>query len=277
MKKRDITIIIKTFERKKCLFRLLKSIKENYWNEIKVIIADDSKKSSKKEADKLFKDIIRVYIVLPYDVGPSIGRQKMLKEVKTPYFVLCDDDFVFEKKINFYHFIKKMEQEQIDILWGDFINEIPCLLRTISFLKKIIHWQIKLNLLNKRYVSTFFGKITNNFKVNNTISNRFICELNSSYGNFGNSDIKKVDFTNNFFIWKTERVVKEGWWHWLSHIWPEHLEFFLRMKNKKVKVGYTAEMKILHKQVFKIGYLLKRFRNKKNNINYITKDGIVKS
>ena len=45
---KNLTIVIKTFERKKSLKRLLNSL-EKYYKNIKIIIADDSKKVIKKK------------------------------------------------------------------------------------------------------------------------------------------------------------------------------------------------------------------------------------
>jgi len=68
----DITILITTFKRPEALKRLLKSIKK-YYPKIKILVNDDSE----------------------YDKGVSWSRNYLVSQVKTPYYLLLDDDFVF--------------------------------------------------------------------------------------------------------------------------------------------------------------------------------------
>lgn len=93
----DITIVIKTFERKKSLICLLRSI-QKYYPDVFIIIVDDSKKSYREEILNSFRDLNINYIVTEFDIGLSEGRNILLRNVKTKYFMLCDDDFEFDKR-----------------------------------------------------------------------------------------------------------------------------------------------------------------------------------
>ena len=80
----DVTIIIKTFERPEALHALITSIRERY-GDIGILVANDGTKPV--EGD------FGLY-TMPYDSGLSAGRNLLLSQVNTPYFVLMDDDFL---------------------------------------------------------------------------------------------------------------------------------------------------------------------------------------
>lgn len=82
-----MTFIIHTFKRPDCLSRLLESIKEYYPN-TPVIVYDDSE----------------------FDRGLSWGRNHLVSQVKTKYFLLLDDDFVFTNETKIERLVEKAEQ-----------------------------------------------------------------------------------------------------------------------------------------------------------------------
>ena len=122
----DITIIIKTFERPRSLHRLLKSI-FFYYPDVKVVVADDSADPEKTNREVMGrwpgKDI--EYLALPYDVGLSEGRNRALARVKTPYFVLCDDDFVFDRRTNLELMKRQLEEHKVDLVAGMYFESNP--------------------------------------------------------------------------------------------------------------------------------------------------------
>src|SRR2546427_13209337 len=93
----NTTIIIKTFERYDSLSYLLSSIaKMNL--PCPVMIADDSRTSYKDDIQRKYGRLIKDYIVLPFDSGLSKGRNVLVDNVRTKYFLLCEDDFIFEER-----------------------------------------------------------------------------------------------------------------------------------------------------------------------------------
>lgn len=102
----DITFIIQTFLRPACLDKLLKSI-EKYYPDVPVLIYDDSE----------------------YDRGLSWGRNYLVSQVKTKYFLLLDDDFVFTSKTKIEKLVAKAEQGY-DLVAGALLQD-----------KKIIHYE----------------------------------------------------------------------------------------------------------------------------------------
>ena len=95
----DITFIVKTFERFYCIKRLVKSIFK-YYPDANILIADDSEVSCKTYFYKKYGDGNITVYELEKDCGLSYGRNFLLERVKTKYFVLLDDDFVFDKRTN---------------------------------------------------------------------------------------------------------------------------------------------------------------------------------
>ena len=54
---KDVTIIVKTFDRYNCLKKLLKSIRK-YYNDIPILIGDDSLNSCEEKVRKEIKDTL---------------------------------------------------------------------------------------------------------------------------------------------------------------------------------------------------------------------------
>lgn len=269
--KLNITGIIKTFDRSSCLEKLLRSVKENRGNMwFNFIIADDSKISSKTKITMMFWDIVEEYIEMPYDSWISKWRQIALEKIKTKYFLLCDDDFIFSEKINFSYLLEILEKNKLDILGGTLDDKPEFLYRIGSFFSQIKKKKYKNAcsiLLKKKINRTFFGEIiTWEFEY---------WKYKFEYWKYHekiSEDLFMVDYVSNFFLWRTDSIRDAWWWKSLGKIGNEHGLFYVRMKENKLKVailkkGFTA----IHRQIFSIKYLLKRFRkydNKKSEEDF---------
>ena len=105
-----VTLIIKTFERPKCIDRLVYSIKMKYPN-LTIIVADDSLKNRSIKGVE--------HLRMPYDSGVSAGRNLALSKVDTPYVVTLDDDFVFNDRTNLERWLEILENTNLDIVGGN--------------------------------------------------------------------------------------------------------------------------------------------------------------
>lgn len=257
----DVTFIIKTFERPECIKRLVKSIYKYYKDAI-VLIGDDSKISCKKYIEQKYYDKnIKVY-ELPKDCGLSYGRNYLLNEVKTKYFVLLDDDFMFDKKTNIEEALEIINNKNIDILGG--------FIRNYKIVHSIFDRIIVLGQLVFRYelASNYIGKIRQNGKT-----------LFVDYEKFRFPDYEEVDLVMNFFIAKTESVLRSKWDDDLKL--QEHTAFFYKAQLNGLKVAFTNKLSIRHMPVQLKAYSSFRGRNfskifmEKNNIDKIisTYDG----
>ena len=252
----EITILIKTFERKKVLIRAIKSVLKFYPN-INIIIGDDSKVSCEEEIKGKFKNKnIKVYN-LPYDCGISYGRNFILKKVKTKYFCLMDDDFVFDKKTHLEDALNILKEKNLSIIGGHVRNYkiIKNFKDKIIFLiQKILKYEIPTNYIGK---FTLLKKDT----------------LKVEYVVHSFPDYTDTEITLNFFIGVTKDILNNLWDEELKL--QEHTAFFYKAKKNKFKIGYTNKLSIRHCPVQNKDYEKKRKRNysqlfmQKNNLNKI--------
>ena len=94
----NTVITIKTFERPKCLFALLRSIRL-LPQPIDVIIGDDSAQSSENESREILGDWLVSYMDLPYNSGAGYGRNRIVEkalDLGYGYFVMSDDDYIVQ-------------------------------------------------------------------------------------------------------------------------------------------------------------------------------------
>jgi len=200
----DITICIKTFERLDAVTRLLNSIITLFNYKYTILIADDSKYNNKHKFDK-YKNLI--YYHLPYDSGLSAGRNFLIDKVKTTYFIICDDDFIFTQDTKIEKMKNLLIKYNLDILGGRYNN------------------------VNNR------DSIGKNFKIENNVL--YITPIeNDSPG------VIYCDMVPNFFIAKTKKIKKLRWDESLKIM--EHSDFFIRAKNMNYKVGYINDIYIIH-------------------------------
>lgn len=209
--KEEVTLIIKTFERYNCLNNLLISIR-TYYPELLVIIADDSKVKQPIELEPHWR-----LMELPFDVGLSAGRNQLVDEVKTPYFILLDDDFEIVEKTRFEFFYETIKRSQdLDILGGALIEQT----------------QEQTNWRNK-----WRGNLSFN---NGVLTMSTVLKRDSRF------DYIKCDYVLNFFIAKTKNIQCLRWDDELKL--NEHFDFFIRAKQARLNVGFLEKVKIFHHQ-----------------------------
>ncbi len=197
-----LTAIVKTFERPKTLKRLIESIRRSYPN-MQIIIVDDSKTPS------CFDDVET--IVLPYDSGVSLGRQRALEAVKTPYVLLLDDDFIFYSETKLEAAMHKMEQNpEIDIMGGEVVNLPSC--KVSEYKNAGLHPTSAQSL---KAPGSMIGVMP------------------------------VYDKVPNFYIARTERLKLVGWDARIKRL--DHADFFTRAKGVLLSV-MNKEFKILHAQ-----------------------------
>lgn len=248
----ELTIIIKTFSRKKSLKKLLESlIKENIV-EYEILILDDSKINYKEFILKQFDKKLKIkYIISEFDVGISKGRNLLLKNVKTPYFLLCDDDYRFDKRSNIKETLKIFKKNKYDILGGSFynrytINNFYEIFLTLKSPKRFLYW-----ILKKEEKSNFIGY----FYLENR--NLYLKKIESN-GNL----LIDIDIVNNFFIADTKKIKEIG--GWLEELkMGEHEEFFYRGKQNNLKIGFFNNFGIQHYPIR--SYFYQKYRKRTNN------------
>ena len=85
---RDVTIGISAFRRPGCVERLVESIRRYYPNS-QIIIGDNGDQPAN------IRDPHVTYLRLPFNIGLSATRNRIVDSLQTPYLWLLDDDFEF--------------------------------------------------------------------------------------------------------------------------------------------------------------------------------------
>jgi glycosyltransferase involved in cell wall biosynthesis len=228
----DVTIIIKTLERKLQLMNQLKSIEALKFKG-QIIVADDSLQPYGDEVVKKFPKLNIKYIELPFDTGTSKGRNIMLEKVETQYFILCDDDFIFEPRTRIPLMKKYLIENELDLLGGffyEFWGESK--------------WQ---NRLLKASIFLFKHKIVLPPFFTYFYNGDFIVQDNKCKVEeiLINENLVSCDITHNFFIAKTNSIKNIGGWNELLK-GGEHHNFFLRAKRGGLKIGATNKCGVIH-------------------------------
>lgn len=241
----EVTIIIKTLDRCDCLINLLDSIFKKY-PKIRVLVGDDSEISSKEKILSKFNQYNLQYYNLEKDCGLSAGRNFLLNKIQTRYFVLADDDFVFDQKTNLERAVQILEEKKLDII-GGYIRNYKIVKsnwdRLFVLIQKILKYELPTNYIGtlKMEGNTFYADYTVH-----------------SFPEFAETDL-----VLNFFLAKTERIKEIHGWDPKLKL-QEHTEFFYRVKLNNLKVGFTNELSVQHHPVKLKKYSEKRNRNYTN-------------
>jgi hypothetical protein len=243
----DVTLIIKTFERRDALCTLLDSIRAYGWTSAPLLIADDSRNPYRDYILQHYGDLVDTYLLLPFDTGLSEGRNELLRRVETKYFVLNDDDFVYDERTRLRWMYDYLEDTDIELL-GGMVYDV-----------ERIRWP---DLKGGSVKSGIRSAARTAFDAWNIV----VCNRRESplhfYGNIevedGTVSLKHIpftgpvmtcDFTLNFFMASTEAVRNkpEGWDPDLKL--SEHWEFFYRSKLTGLHVAMTNRSSCLHSRV----------------------------
>lgn len=230
----DISILIKTLDREAHLIQLLSSISKFRFKG-PVFIADDSKIPYGNRIQSLFPDLSITYLELPFDIGTAEGRNRMLELVQTPYFLLCDDDFVFDRRTRIPLMKKLLQDYELDILGGVFrqhnrkTRQGKYLLRFNSFLNRF-GW-----VLPSTQIYEYHAGIT--IEAENIAMNSIPYQ----------DPVTVCDLIHNFFLARTDKVKVFGGWNSILK-GGEHQNFFIRAKLAGLKVGTTRRCGVIHDQ-----------------------------
>ena len=208
----DVTIAIKTFERPDSLRDLLVSIRQ-FYPKTRIIVADDSKKPYAPQMAREFSNV--ECISLPFDVGISVGRNEMLKRIKTKYFVLCDDDFLFYEQTKLEEFKRILDETDIELVGGVFMNKSD----TGKFDKP------------HTYAGHLVFDSPRNLRLDFVKPDR---------------NVIRCDLVHNFFMANTQALItKTGGWDPRFKI-SEHTIFFWKAKKNGLKVAFTPNVCVNH-------------------------------
>lgn len=251
----DVSLLIKTFEREEALTRLLRSIREQGYTDCPVLVADDSKQPYKESVMEKFGSLVDEYVVLPFNSGVSRGRNVLLRRVDTKYFILHDDDFVYQNKTDIKYMKTEISKRESDIIGFPYEQPKyipPKFIRSTLGSNKYYSLENILNIYSKeiKIWSGVFEKENKKIILKRAKTNK--------------KEPSKCDFVSNFFIARTNPIKEKlgGWCDELKSF-GEHWEFFYRSKIKGIDVEGIKKCPILHIPISNKEY--KKYRNKNEN------------
>jgi len=240
-----VTIGIKTYICDESVIRqiqrFIRSIRTNY-ETVRIILGNDGPLQT-SGLNFMREDDHVEEIMLQHDAGISAGRNIMASMAKTEYFVLMDDDHVFDADTSLEKAIEGITKHEFDIV-GFRVYNLPGVQDLETSSVRI-----------PTYVS-FLSGIKNR--------NLTVCQWNE---NNGPSVVKmnapiKVDVIHNAFIARTSTLIKHPWRSTLKV--NEHMTFFLDAKKGNVKVGYLPSVYVHHRRrTYTQCYWNARFREDK--------------
>ena len=114
---RELSVVVKTFQRPGALKRLVASIRR-FYPAIAVLVVDDSEQPLDPDPDGVTR-----YWHLPFgSLGVSAGRNYGLQRVETEHALVCDDDMVFGRRTDLGKMLRTLESTRFDVVscrWMD--------------------------------------------------------------------------------------------------------------------------------------------------------------
>lgn len=204
----QVTAIIKTFHRPRSLDRLIRSIRR-FYPKLAIAVADDGfTPTPKRDVD---------YLRLATDVGLSAGRNALIRHIRTPYFLLLDDDLEFTRETRIERLFNLVAGGVADIAGGDY-------------------YRCKRKLL---FVRSWWQPYHGNFHFQDG-NLRLVRESESS-----DSGYQRCDLVHNFFVARTADVLSLGGWDEELKL-NEHVEFFVRAYRGGMRVAYFPDVIVRH-------------------------------
>ena len=185
----DTTVVIKTFERPGFLQELIESIRQRH-PEARIIVADDGRRPTERHDVEWHR--------LPCDSGLSAGRNYLVDQVRTPYLLLCDDDFLFTDQTDVASLHAALERTGLDLVAGDAARA------------------------GRHLLCGRFDQVGDEL------------HLRRGY-RASDGDVLLADWVPNFFIARTKALKKCRWDDRLKV--GEHADFFLRFQRQGLRAG----------------------------------------
>lgn len=224
---KNITFIATTTNRDICFQSLIISIRKVFGYDPKILfthqvdyLTDATQKFSYKYDTVSF--------ATGYDSGLSYNRNFMVDKVETEFFVLCDDDFIFDPSVKLGLGVELMQNQGIDILGGVYKNfnfDNSNKLKSYNESSFAFDIEIKTGLFKKHKIdignATYYKDL------------RFL----------------DCDCVNNFAIMRTKSFLRQPKLRWDEDmkISGEHIDFFTKNKVEGyARVCFSPDLSILH-------------------------------
>jgi len=223
-----VTVGIKTFVCDASTLRLVaglvRSIRIAYPT-LRILIANDG---PLRLADEIFvkeDDGVQV-ISVPDNSGISYGRNRMVNATTTQYFLLLDDDHIFDVDVDVAKIVSSADLTDFDII-GMRVRNLPGIAELESE-----------NILIPRYIANV-----------TSFQNREVtlCVWNENAGPpvQNMTTPLRVDVLHNAFLARTSVLKQHPWRNELKV--NEHMTFFLDARKAGIKIGYLPSVFVHHR------------------------------
>jgi hypothetical protein len=216
-----LALAFATIERPQVVQRLILSVRK-YFPELPIYVADQSRQV---DAMSPFYAAHQVTLVrMPYDIGVTASRNRLAREVKEEYLILCDDDFIFGPRTSFAEAVKILEADaDIGVVGGrlfDFDGETEAVRNWELFLE----YDAGQKILFSIPIYELAPKVRELGGIR-----YYLCDAVMNFAVFRRSMLSAVQWD--------ERFKSNG----------EHEDFYLNLKvNTSFKVAYLPTMVAYH-------------------------------
>lgn len=240
-----VTVGIKTYvcdqSIKDQVENLLRTIRTHH-PRVRVLLANDGPTALSEEASVRNDPYTEEYM-LPADSGISFGRNYMVNLTSTRYFLLLDDDHVFDDTTNLKTVVTGIRDNDFDMV-GMRVRNLPG-----------IDEYERIGILIPRYVALIQS-------LEDKVLTLCVWNENNGPSVYGITHPIPVDVLHNAFMASTDVLRKHPWRNELKV--NEHMTFFLDAKDAKLKVGYLPSVFVHHRaRDYSDCYYKVRFREEK--------------
>jgi GT2 family glycosyltransferase len=209
---RDVTVVVKTFQRPDALRRLVASIRR-FYPKIAVLVVDDS-----AEPFEPVPEGVTRYWHLPFDsLGVSAGRNFGLRHVETEYVLFCDDDMVFGRRTDLAKMLRTVLTTRFDVVSCMWMDHEP--------------WR-SIRRGYRRYEGTL-----------EVADGALVHRLGATRGTVDGLPV--FDIVHQFFVASTEVLGRDPYDARLK-IGAEHIEFFLTIKERGLLCTRLPDVAVYH-------------------------------
>ncbi len=209
---RDVTVLVKTFQRPDALRRLVASIRR-FYPRIAVLVVDDSEEPLEPVPEGITR-----YRHLPFNsLGVSAGRNFGLRQVETAYVLVCDDDMVFGHRTDLAKMLHALVTTRFDVVSCMWMDHEP--------------WR-SIRRGYRRYEGTL--EITDGVLVH---------RLGATRGTIDGLPV--FDIVHQFFVASTQVLGPDPWDARLK-VAGEHVELFLSLADRGLLCTRLPDVVVYH-------------------------------
>lgn len=196
------------------VLRMLASVRDLLGYDLTTIVVDDGPQEQDAAVAELFNEFPAVqYIIGDRELGTSRGRNLAVKHVTTRYFIVIDDDFLFNQYTTVKDVVRILDITDASLVGGRVVGDWSGNL----YMRKIN---------NKRVI----------FHHSRSCYNSPIAGVPGCF---------KCDITDVFFVARTDHYKEVGGWSEAIKT-AEHEDLFMRLKSAGKKVVLCKEFSIDH-------------------------------